>query len=729
MKQPRLFCLFTSLTILFFHQLCKADVPAPSTPPPAPAGYCSTIYDELYGDLQAFNILLSVPPIWKPITGGPALYAANLQVADGNTGPGLIGADYLPGVLTQLQEEKALGVQAIMIEIGFPVMYAPFFGGQAGVAPYISFYTQVAQAVRAAGLKLIVENNVLLTADVEGGWGTALTTFYSTLDWTQYMAARASMAATLAQAMQPDYLVLGEEPDGEAKQSGQQNMNNAADAAEMITGEIAAVQALKLPNTKLGAGFGNWTMPKGTSTLPEYIADYVLLPLNYIDFHLYPINTEQGSPLIDNSILIASMAAAAGKPVAMSEGWVWKMENSEWNVLDADDYRSRDPFSFFAPLDAYYLQTVQALAKYTNMLYVAPEGPDYLFAYQTYGGTAANGGAADCMCTTESCSDYDIVHAEGPLAQTANAIADFTTTGYSYYSQLIAPPDKTPPSAPSNLAATPSYESVSLLWYGSTDNVGVAGYNVYRCEPPAEGQTCTGVWIANTSSTTYTDSAVAQGTPYNYQVQAFDLANNNSAMSETLSTQTFTSPANAPSNLTATPISATEVNLAWSAPMDSSGLSEYVIYSGISSAGLQQVGTTAAGVRTYTAKSLSPKTINYFAVAAVESGATSPKSPMVWTTTLPLPSSPTKVSATATGDTAIALTWQQDVAHGELPVSSYQVLRGTASGDLTQIATVTTTAFTNESLKPGTTYYYEVVAVDTGGDISPPSSEVSATTP
>src|SRR5580700_9917595 len=254
MKQPRLFCLFTSLTILFFHQLCKADVPAPSTPPPAPAGYCSTIYDELYGDLQAFNILLSVPPIWKPITGGPALYAANLQVADGNTGPGLIGADYLPGVLTQLQEEKALGVQAIMIEIGFPVMYAPFFGGQAGVAPYISFYTQVAQAVRAAGLKLIVENNVLLTADVAGGWGSSLTKFYSTLDWHQYMAARASMAATLAQAMQPDYLVLAEEPDGEAKQSGQQNMNIAADAAEMISGEIAAVRALKLPKVELGAG-------------------------------------------------------------------------------------------------------------------------------------------------------------------------------------------------------------------------------------------------------------------------------------------------------------------------------------------------------------------------------------------------------------------------------------------------------------------------------------------
>src|ERR1700691_6762971 len=102
MEKPRVFYNLTAF-ILLIQPLCRADVPAPPTPPPPPAGYCSTIYNELYGDLQAFNILLSIPPIWNPILGGPPLYAANLQVGDGNNGPGLIGADYLPGVLTQLQ--------------------------------------------------------------------------------------------------------------------------------------------------------------------------------------------------------------------------------------------------------------------------------------------------------------------------------------------------------------------------------------------------------------------------------------------------------------------------------------------------------------------------------------------------------------------------------------------------------------------------------------------------
>jgi hypothetical protein len=32
--------------------------------------------------------------------------------------------------------------------------------------------------------------------------------------------------------------------------------------------------------------------------------------------------------------------------VAMSEGWLWKMENSEWGVYTGDYFRGRDPFSF-----------------------------------------------------------------------------------------------------------------------------------------------------------------------------------------------------------------------------------------------------------------------------------------------------------------------------------------------------------------------------------------------
>ncbi len=725
-KTVLLFSLILLTSLGLAPNSARADVPTPPTPPPPPSGYCSTIYSELSGDLEAFNILLTVPPLWKPIAGGPTVFAANLQQADGNVGPSLSGSYYMAGVLTQLQELKATGVKGIAIQVGFPVLYEPFYGSQANMQPYVNFYSQVAQAVKSAGLKLIVENDVLLSNDVEAGW-TNLPSFYSSLSWTEYMAARATMAATVASTMQPDYLVLSEEPDSEANQTGQPNMNTPADAAQMISGEITAVRALKLP-TKLGAGFGNWLGTTGINSLVNYITSYVALPLDYIDFHLYPINTEAVASLIDNTLVIASMAAAAGKPVAMSEGWAWKMENSEFGVMTGQDFRARDPFSFFAPIDAQFLQTLQALAKYTNMLYAAPESPDQLFVYQTYGGTTANGGASNCTCTTTSCSDYDIVHTQTSLASTANSVAQFSTTGLGYLADLVSPADKTAPATPSNFQGTASYNQTTISWNASSDNVGVAGYNVYRCSPATQGGSCTGVWLANSTATSYTDMGLAQNTPYNYQVQAFDLSNNNSAMSTVLNLQTFKSAPTAPSNVIATVISDQQINLTWSAPQKAQGLSKYLVYAGTSPSTLVQVGSTAAGVTSFHVTGLIGNTAYYLGVAAVESGVTSVKSPLAWATTYPQPTAPSNVSATATGTTTIALAWQENTVHGGLTVTSYQILRGTSAGSLSKVATVTGTSYTDKSLTPGKTYYYEIVAVDSANDTSPVSSEVSATT-
>src|ERR1700719_2620511 len=46
-----------------------------------------------------------------------------------------------------------------------------------------------------------------------------------------------------------------------------------------------------------------------------------------------------------------------------------------------------------------------------------------------------------------------------------------------------AVPDTTPPTAPTNLAATAASSSqINLSWTASTDNVGVTGYKVERCQ-------------------------------------------------------------------------------------------------------------------------------------------------------------------------------------------------------------------------------------------------------
>ena len=86
-----------------------------------------------------------------------------------------------------------------------------------------------------------------------------------------------------------------------------------------------------------------------------------------------------------------------------------------------------------------------------------------------------------------------------------------------------APPDTTPPIAPSNLSATSSSAAqVDLTWSAATDNVGVAAYEIYR----------NGTLLATSSSATrYTDTTVSAGNVYQYQVRTRDAAGNASGFS------------------------------------------------------------------------------------------------------------------------------------------------------------------------------------------------------
>jgi len=708
-----------ALLTLFVYQPCSADVAAPAPPPPPPAGYCSTIYSELQGYLDTFNETLGTPATY------PTLQAAQLQMADSNTGPAISNPNYLASVMIQAQQLKAMGFQAIKVEVAFPVLYEPFFGSQSALQPYLNFYQGLAQGIHALGMKIVVENNVLLSTGTEAGWPT-VGPYYATLNWAQFIAARATMAGTVAQYMQPDYLMLSEEPDNEATNTGQTNLNIPADAAAMISGEIAAARAVS-PSIMLGAGFGTWLSPYSPSGLQDYLTAYVALPMDYIDMHIYPINTEYNgvSNLLSNALIVASGAAAASKPVAISESWPWKMENAEFNVDSPNEFRSRDPFSFWSPIDTYFVQTMENLANYTQMLYLTSQGNVEFLSYQTYGGTAANGGAASCTCTTATCSEATITGTENTLAISAGQIASFTNTAFAYNSLLVAPIDITAPSAPLGLTGTAGYSSATLTWTGSTDNVGIAGYNVYRCTPSP----CTGTWIANTATLTYYDNTLADNTAYQYQVQAFDFANNTSPMTNTWDVTTAdNTPPNSPTNAVATAVSPKQITLTWSAPQNATGLNCYYIYGGTSPTSLAKIGTMPATSTMYQNQNLSAATPYYYGVEAMEQGLSSPMSLITSATTLPLPNPPSLVVATAASGTKITLTWHEILPPGGLPIANYQVYQGTTPGIFTKIGTVTAMTYNSTSLTPGTTYYFEVLAVDNALDDSIPSGQVSATT-
>jgi len=101
--------------------------------------------------------------------------------------------------------------------------------------------------------------------------------------------------------------------------------------------------------------------------------------------------------------------------------------------------------------------------------------------------------------------------------------------------------ETSPPTAPTSLTATAVNSlTVNLSWTASTDDVGIAGYQVYR----------NGVLVITLyeTSTTYSDTQLDPSTNYTYQLAAFDGAGNLSAQSNSAS---VTTPAgnNYPTNL------------------------------------------------------------------------------------------------------------------------------------------------------------------------------------
>ena len=121
---------------------------------------------------------------------------------------------------------------------------------------------------------------------------------------------------------------------------------------------------------------------------------------------------------------------------------------------------------------------------------------------------------------------------------------------------------------------------------------------------------------------------MTDGTTYSYVVEAFDLAGNVSAPSLTTHVTTWnTIPPTAPSDVVATPTSSVLINLTWSASTDKIAIASYRVFRGTSATNLIQVATTYSTPTSYTSYPLTPSTIYYFGVEAVDTdGNVSPMS-------------------------------------------------------------------------------------------------------
>lgn len=138
---------------------------------------------------------------------------------------------------------------------------------------------------------------------------------------------------------------------------------------------------------------------------------------------------------------------------------------------------------------------------------------------------------------------------------TATAATDATQT----FQDTSAP---TAPGTP--VASSTTSTSTTLTWTASTDNVGVASYEVLR----------NGSVIANVAGTTHTVSGLTSGTSYTFAVRARDAANNISPVSGSVTVSTT-------KQLQCTNEGDTAVRLTWNADGRPTGTWYEVLLNGI----------------------------------------------------------------------------------------------------------------------------------------------------
>ena len=258
-----------------------------------------------------------------------------------------------------------------------------------------------------------------------------------------------------------------------------------------------------------------------------------------------------------------------------------------------------------------------------------------------------------------------------------------------------------PPTAPTGLTSTGvTTTTVDLSWNP------VAGATEYKIFRDFGG---TPIATVPVPSTTHTDTGLAPGTTYTYEVVA-----SHGADSPRSTPHAAVTALAAPTGLTSTGVTTTTVDLSWNPAV---AATEYKLFRDF---GGTPIATVAAPATTFTDTGLaSGTTYTYEAVAS--NGFDSPRStPHAAMTALATPGG---LAVSAGGPYSLDLSW--NAATG---ATAYEVWRDNgAGGAITYRTDVAAPSYSDDGLPPATTYRYQVLAKNSGGT-SPLSSVRSGTT-
>jgi parallel beta-helix repeat protein len=274
--------------------------------------------------------------------------------------------------------------------------------------------------------------------------------------------------------------------------------------------------------------------------------------------------------------------------------------------------------------------------------------------------------------------------------------------------------DSYPLDAPSGLAATAiSSVRVDLSW---TDNSSdETGFKIER--KTGEGGTYAQIATRSANVTTYSNTGLTQNTIYYYRVRAYNASGDSAFSNEAAAT---TTQINAPSNLSATTISASQIDLSWTDnSVDETG---FKIERKTGDSGTySQITTRSANITTFLNTGLAQNTNYYYRIRAYNAGGNSEYSneTSVSTPVAVLPIAVTNQASNITVNTAtlnatvnpngsstnVYFQWGTTDSYGNTTSSQS---KGSGTSDVAITANLT-------GLSSNTTYHYRIVATNISG--------------
>ena len=285
--------------------------------------------------------------------------------------------------------------------------------------------------------------------------------------------------------------------------------------------------------------------------------------------------------------------------------------------------------------------------------------------------------------------------------------------------------DATAPGAPTGLSATASGTTAINLSWSAPASTGGSAITGYKIEVSSDGGSSWSDLVANTSNTTttYAHTGLAAGTTRHYRVSAINTNGAGTASNVDSATTDATAPG-APTGLTATASGTTAINLSWSAPASTGGSAitgyKIEVSPNGTSGWADQVANTNSTATTYAHTGLAAGDTRHYRVSAINTNGTGTASNVANATTdATVPGAPTGLTATASGTTAINLSWSAPGSTGGSAITGYKIEvssdGGSSWSDLVANTSNTTTTYAHTGLTAGATRHYRVSAINTNG--------------